>query len=188
MKKAFIGLFFTFALVLSACTQESATTITTPSPTPVAVVATPAPTPTPVDYAGGLLTARSSLEKALTDYKARDYTAAVESLDGAHKGLTALTASAPVLLKSGLETTGKSIESAKGLVEKKDKGAEKMLTGLIASVTKLADTAKTADGGLAGAAGSIVKDAAGTAAKEAAVGAGAAVKGVAEKAKPAEKK
>jgi hypothetical protein len=194
MKKAFIGLFFSFALVLSACTQEPAATNTAPSPTPVAAVATPAPTATPVDYVGGLMAAKTDLEKALTEVKAKNYTAAVESLDGAHKGLSALAASAPVLLKSGLETAGTGLESAKALIEKKDKGAEKSLTGLIASVTKLADTAKNADGGVAGAAaaaGAMLKDAAGAAqgaAKDAAGAAGAAMKGAVEKAAPVEKK
>jgi hypothetical protein len=190
MKQAFIGLIFTFALVLSACTSEpAATTTTAPSPSPVAAAA-PEPTATPVDYVAGLMTAKTGIEKALADVKAKDYTAAVESLDGAHKGLTGLSASAPVLLKGGLETAGKGIETAKALVEKKDKGAEKSLTGLVASLTKLTDTAKTADGGVAGmadAAGSMLKGAAG-AAKDAAAGAGAAMKGAVEKAAPAEKK
>ena len=174
MKKVFVGSFFVLALALSACTQTEAPKTAAPSPAPIAI-ATPAPVEAPA-VTGDLGKAKVSLEKALADYKAKNYPAAIAAVDAAHKEVAAMSANAPALLKSGLETAGKGIESAKGLIEKKDAGTEKTLTGLIASVSKLADTAKTAAGsGLAGAAaaaGSMVKDAA---------------KGAAEK-KPAEKK
>ncbi len=178
MKKVFIGFLFACSVILVGCSSTETATTTTPSPTVAPVAATPAPTAAPVDYAASVTKAKEDVEKAVTEYKAKNYTGAVESLDSAHKGLVAISEGAPATLKSGLETAGKGIESAKALVEKKDAKAGTTLSGLVSSLTALANTAK-GPGGLADAAGSMMKSAEG-AAKGAADAAGSMMKSAKE--------
>jgi hypothetical protein len=162
MKKAFIGFLFACSVILVGCSSPETASTTTPSPTVAPVAATPAPTAAPVDYAASVTKAKEDVEKALTEYKAKNYAGAVESLESAHKGLVAISANAPAMLKSGLETAGKGIESAKAMVEKKDSKVGTTLSNLVTSLTSLASTAKGA-GGVADAAGSMMKSAAGAA-------------------------
>ena len=150
MNKAIIGTFFAAAVGLSACSQPEETKPVAPVPVAtVAVVSTPAPPPAAT---GDLMKVKANLTSALTEVKNKNYTGAVALLDSSHKELTAAAANAPAATKAGLEKAGTTLETVKGLVEKKDAGAEKGLRGLLATVTKLADTAKMADGAKAGAA------------------------------------
>lgn len=134
------------------------------TPAPVAA-ATPAEAPKP---AGDLSAAKMSLEKAVTELKAKNYSGATSAVDAASKEIMAVAAnsSLPEPVKQSITQVGTSLEPLKALIEKKDPGAEKGLMASVASLGKLADMTKmlsgasTAATGAAGALGGMMKGAA----------------------------
>lgn len=194
MKQAFVTGFSTglvgAALTLSACSQPEAPK-SAPTPAPVAVVTTPTATPAPVlTTADHLTSAKDSLTKAVSELKEKNYQGAQDMLATTKTHLTEAAAGAPAPVKAGID---KAVASLAGIKDIKAPGTEKTLGGLVTTVTSLAETAKkasaladTAKGAMTGAAGAAsgMMDKAAGAAKGAAAGAADATKGAAEKAMP----
>ena len=174
------------ALALVGCSEAPKVE---PTPAPVAL-ATVAPTEAPKP-AGDLGMARKSLENAVIELKAKNYTGAVSMVDAASKELTAVATNSnlPAQVKESLVKASANLAPLKALIEKKDAGAEKSLMASLATITKLGnmtkmlsgagDAMKGAAAGAAGAMGGMMKGAA-----EKTGAAAGAVKTEAEKAMP----
>jgi hypothetical protein len=157
------------ALAFTGCSEA-------PKPESAAPVATPAPVasaPVEAKPAGDLGKAKEGLEKAVTELKAKNYAAALSSVDAAGKELTAVAtnSSLPAPIKETIAKASTNLEPIKALIEKKDASAEKSLMASIASLGKLSemtklmgggmtDAAKGAAAGAAGALGGMMKSAA----------------------------
>ncbi len=158
-------------LTFAGCSEAPKPEPPPATPAPVAI-ATPVEAPKP---AGDLSAAKVSLEKAVTELKAKNYAGAASAVDAASTELTAMAAnsSLPDAVKGSITKAAANLAPLKALIEKKDASAEKGLMASVASLGKLAEMTKM----LSGAGGAAAGAAAG-----AAGALGGMMKGAAEKA------
>ena len=194
MKQAFVTVFSTgllgTALALSGCSQPEAPK-PAPTPAPVAEAPKPAPTAAPkLTTADHLTSAKDSLTKAVSELKDKNFQGAQDMLASAKTHLTDAAADAPAPVKAGID---KAVASLAAIKDIKAPGTDKTLSGLVTTVTSLAESAKkagamadAAKGAMTGAAGAAsgMMGKAADATKGAAAGAHDAAKGAVEKAAP----